>query len=439
MSRSADPGHFFQTSTALSESARKAQKAKNEFGAPIKLPSKLLAIAADPLDDDEGVVYVAEAAGCVKRVVLETGEVTHRFDGPAAPLTSLALLPKARLVAAGCWDKSVWLWPLPSSAPSTTTISASATATASTNTPAPKKKPTTVASSGRLAGAHTDFVKTLLACSLGGLDVLVSGGSDAAIVVWDVAQRAPLYKLTGHARGVLALALDPAAYTTRLSKQAPAVTVLSAGSDREIRAWRLERGRGREVPVRGGATAADDEEADGGESAAAPQDVEPLVRHETSVDALYFDADDDLWTASADRSAKCLSRARDWEPDTSLAHPDFVRDVVVDEAGGWVVTACRDEEVRVWDRGSGKLHHTFAGHYEEVTGLLLLPGQRLVSVSIDGTIRQWSLKARDLKGAIEEAERLKQGESKEIEDEKKEIELDDDEERELAELMEDDD
>ncbi|KAK8158444.1 WD40-repeat-containing domain protein [Phyllosticta citribraziliensis] len=408
MSRSADPGHFFQTSTALSESARKAQKAKNELGAPIKLPSKLLAVATDPLDDNKSAVYVAEAAGC-------TGEVTHRFDGPAAPLTSLALLPKARLVAAGCWDKSVWLWPLPSSTSSTTTsTSATATATAPTNTPTPKKKPTTVASSGRLAGAHTDFVKTLLACSLGGLDVLVSGGADAAIVVWDVAQRAPLYKLQGHARGVLALALDPAAHTTRLAKQAPAVTVLSAGSDREIRAWRLERGQGRE-------------------------DVEPLVRHETSVDALYFDADDDLWTASADRSAKCLSRARDWEPDTTLAHPDFVRDVVVDEAGGWVVTACRDEEVRIWDRGSGKLHHTFAGHYEEVTGLLLLSGQRLVSVSIDGTIRQWSLKAQDLKSAIEEAERLKQGESKEIEDEKKEIELDEDEERELAELMEDDD
>lgn len=433
MSRSADPGRFFQTSTALSESARKAEKAKNELGAPIKLPSKLLAVAADPLDDDEdAAVYVAEAAGCAKRIVLETGEVTHRFDGPVAPLTSLALLPKARLVAAGCWDKSVWLWPLPSSSTSTSPAT-------STNTPTPKKKATTVASSGRLAGAHTDFVKTLLACSLGGLDVLVSGGSDAAIVVWDVAQRAALYKLKGHARGVLALALDPTAYTTRLAKQAPAITVLSAGSDREIRAWRLERGHGREVPVRGGATAVDEEETDGDESAAMPQDVEPLVRHETSVDALYFDADDDLWTASADRSAKCLSRARDWEPDTTLAHPDFVRDVLVDEAGGWVVTACRDEEVRIWERGSGKLHHTFAGHYEEVTGLLLLPGQRLVSVSIDGTIRQWSLKAQDLRSAIEEAERLKQGESKETEDEKKEIELDEDEERELAELMEDDD
>ncbi|KAK7606373.1 WD domain-containing protein [Phyllosticta paracitricarpa] len=384
MSRSADPGHFFQTSTALSESARKAEKAKNELGAPIKLPSKLLAVAADPLDDDAAAVYVAEAAGNVKRVVLQTGEVTHRFDGPAAPLTSLALLPKARLVAAGCWDKS--------------------------------KKPTPIASVGRLTGAHTDFVKTLLATSIGGLDVLVSGGSDAAIVVWDVAQRAPLYKLKGHARGVLALALDPAGYTTRLAKQTPAVTVLSAGSDREIRAWRLERGAGREIP-----------------------DVAPLVRHDTSVDALHFDADDDLWTASADRSAKCLSRARAWQPDTTLAHPDFVRDVVVDEAGGWVVTACRDEDVRVWEKASGRLHHTFAGHYEEVTGLLLLPGQRLVSVSIDRTVRQWSLKAQDLKGAIEEAELLKQGKPRETEDEKKEIELDEDEERELAELMEDDD
>ncbi|KAK7514847.1 WD domain-containing protein [Phyllosticta citriasiana] len=417
MSRSADSGHFFQTSTALSESARKAEKAKNELGAPIKLPSKLLAVAADPLDD-AAAVYVAEAAGNVKRVVLQTGEVTHRFDGPAAPLTSLALLPKARLVAAGCWDKSVWLWPLPSTTTITTPAAPSSTSTTPSTTPGTKdkKKPTPIASVGRLTGAHTDFVKTLLATSIGGLDVLVSGGSDAAIVVWDVAQRAPLYKLKGHARGVLALALDPAGYTTRLAKQTPAVTVLSAGSDREIRAWQLERGAGREIP-----------------------DVAPLVRHDTSVDALYFDADDDLWTASADRSAKCLSRARAWQPDTTLAHPDFVRDVVVDEAGGWVVTACRDEDVRVWEKAAGRLHHTFAGHYEEVTGLLLLPGQRLVSVSIDRTVRQWSLKAQDLKGAIEEAELLKQGKPRESEDEKKEIELDEDEERELAELMEDDD
>jgi hypothetical protein len=57
-----------------------------------------------------------------------------------------------------------------------------------------------------------------------------------------------------------------------------------------------------------------------------------------------------MWTASADKTAKCLVRADGWKANLSLDHPDFVRDILVDEAGGWVVTACRDEEVRVWNR-----------------------------------------------------------------------------------------
>jgi len=69
MSRSTDPGHFFQSSAALSEISRKAAKSKNSFGNPIRLPSKILAVIADP--DDAGRVFVAEAAGTVRRVVLE--------------------------------------------------------------------------------------------------------------------------------------------------------------------------------------------------------------------------------------------------------------------------------------------------------------------------------------------------------------------------------
>ena len=76
----------------------------------------------------------------------------------------------------------------------------------------------------------------------------------------------------------------------------------------------------------------------------------PVIEHETSVYRLLFDADDDLWTASADGTVKCLVRERGWKAETTLTHPDFVRDVVVDERGGWIVTVCRDEEVRVWNR-----------------------------------------------------------------------------------------
>jgi hypothetical protein len=69
MSRSNDPGHYFQTTSALEETARKAAKSKNTKGDPIKLPSKILAATADPQDENQ--IYVAEAAGSVKRVNLE--------------------------------------------------------------------------------------------------------------------------------------------------------------------------------------------------------------------------------------------------------------------------------------------------------------------------------------------------------------------------------
>lgn len=61
MSRSNDAAHFFQTSDALATTERKVAKATNKHGKPIKLPSKILAACADPAD--EGVIYVAEAAG----------------------------------------------------------------------------------------------------------------------------------------------------------------------------------------------------------------------------------------------------------------------------------------------------------------------------------------------------------------------------------------
>lgn len=237
----------------------------------------------------------------------------------------------------------------------------------------------------------------------------MSASADASIIVWDVASGSKLHTLKGHTRGVLALALDTADYDPNKSS----ATVLSAGSDREIRRWTIA-----------------------GDSASEIQ-PSPLIVHETSIDAVHFDSDGDLWTASADKSAKCLSRGRDWEEDSRFDHPDFVRDVTVDETGGWVVTACRDEEVRVWERGGGNLHHVFTGHFEEVTGLLLLSEQRLVSVSIDATIRQWSLKALDLAKAVQEAEEERLGKIKDIQSEKKEVAMTAEEEAELAELLED--
>ena len=74
MSRSNDAGHFFQTSDALATSERKAAKSKSKRGNPIKIPSKILAACLDPTA--ESTVYVAEAAGEVKRVNVQVCKKT---------------------------------------------------------------------------------------------------------------------------------------------------------------------------------------------------------------------------------------------------------------------------------------------------------------------------------------------------------------------------
>lgn len=74
MSRSQDPDHFFQTSQSLAETSRKAAKSKNDHGAPIRLKSKILAIAIDPVRDES--IYVAESAGQVRRIGLDVGQNT---------------------------------------------------------------------------------------------------------------------------------------------------------------------------------------------------------------------------------------------------------------------------------------------------------------------------------------------------------------------------
>ena len=116
--------------------------------------------------------------------------------------------------------------------------------------------------------------------------------------------------------------------------------------------------------------------------------------------------------------------------------------MVTDESGKWVITAGRDEHVRVWDRASGELHHTYKGHFEEVTGLVVV-GETVVSVSIDATVRRWSLKEEDLRKARKatEEEETKDGVMEEEmgEGKGKALGMTEEEEKELEDLMEDND
>lgn len=317
---------------------------------------------------------------------LKDGQITHIYRITNSPVTCLGA--GATCLYAGAWDKNVY---------------------------GHDRKPSNPSGLKTFQG-HTDFVKALLPIFIGNSPVVVSGSADASLIVWDALSGNKLHQLKGHARGVQTLALEELA--------ADHATIVSGDSSREIRRWYISSGSSYELPITS--------------SGVMPQagPVEPLIAHETSIYALSFDADGDLWTASADKTAKCLSRNDGFKADTVLQHPDFVRGVAIHEAGGSVVTACRDENIRVWKKGSGKLIHVYEGHFEEVTGVVVdEEGGRAISVSIDGTVRTWGLTPEDIKKAKADARE----EEKEVQEEPKKSLLTAEEEAELAELMDDDD
>ncbi|RPB15529.1 WD40 repeat-like protein [Morchella conica CCBAS932] len=327
----------------------------------------------------------------------QSGDKSHAFRGHTAPVTSLALDTAAATLFAGSWDKTIISW---------------STAT---------RKPL------RTFAGHTDFVKSLLYLRNSTNGLLLSGASDAAIIIWDAVSGDRLFALSGHTRGVGVLVADPV-LSTRVKAR-----VYSAGSEPGMRCW--------EVPV------------EAAEVRGARGVGGVLVVHETSVNAVRFEGEEaEMWTASADMTAKRVDvRGEEGKGegegevvarvDTVLEHPDYVNDIVVDPRGRWAVTACRDEEVRVWDVATGELFHIYDGHSEDVMALAIVGSKQdtVVSVSIDGTIRRWSLRHDNLLKAIEEKKEREQGKEKEKAPEKNESLLTIEEERELAELMEEED
>ena len=261
---------------------------------------------------------------------------------------------------------------------------------------------------------------------MNGKPILISGGADKKILVWDAESGRRLHTLQDPRTTMLALqhlAIDPVLSTGE------SLVLVSASSDPSIRRWKITWDSYELVP----------------EAFHGRPDAERLtiLEHETSVYSLVFDItgeDVDLWTASADGAAKCLARARSFETEDTFTHGDYVRGVAVTDK--WVITAGRDENIKVWDRASGNLYATLEGHFEEITGLVMLPDAKgdvakICSVGIDGTIRTWPV---DQAGLDTVVQKIKEAETKpESAEEKDEGNMmTAEEEAELAELMEDD-
>ncbi|KAI1106734.1 WD40 repeat-like protein [Jackrogersella minutella] len=393
MNKGTTADHFFQTDAEQAKRDRRAAKASNKNGNPIVLKSKILAAIQDPTSPS--AILIAESAGSVRRVNVDTGDTKQVFRGPVAPVTCVAVGGSGgKTVFAGSWDKDIWSWDLASKTP------------------------------GHKYSGHTDFVKAVVSTKLGGKDCLISGGADKKIIVWDIETGSRLHVLQDLAVSMMAvqdLVIDP------VESGPDEVILISASSDPHIRRWRIRLDSFEQI-----------KETSPDEPGAARHTI---LEHDTTVYKVVFDSEGeevDLWTSSGDGTAKCLSRLKGFATDDSIKHGDHVRAVALTDQ--WVVTAGRDEDIKVWNRTSGKLYSTLEGHYDEVTDLVVIDGgRRVISVSIDGTVRTWSLDQIELDKINKEREVKASGVEKETLVEPVKGLMTSEEEDELAALMEDDD
>ena len=125
--------------------------------------------------------------------------------------------------------------------------------------------------------------------------------------------------------------------------------------------------------------------------------------------------------------------------DTTLTHPDFVRCVL--PVAGYAITGSRDDVIRVWNVSTGRLINTLIGHFDQVSALAL-HGDMLWTGSLDRTVRCWNVKEQvivvnDKVASAALVETVVVDESHLIPPKPKSL-MTEDEERELAALMEED-
>ncbi|KAJ5666395.1 uncharacterized protein N7477_008843 [Penicillium maclennaniae] len=178
-------------------------------------------------------------------------------------------------------------------------------------------------------------------------DILVSGGCDREVRVWNMATGAGIHLLRGHTS------------TVRCLKMSDRNTAISGSRDTTLRIWDLSTGTCRNVLV--------------GHQAS----VRCLAIHGDLVVSGSYDTTARIWSISQGRCLRTLS-----------GHFSQIYAIAFD--GRRIATGSLDTSVRIWDPHSGQCHAILQGH-TSLVGQLQMRGDTLVTGGSDGSVRVWSL------------------------------------------------
>ncbi|KAK3374933.1 dehydrogenase E1 component-domain-containing protein [Podospora didyma] len=178
-------------------------------------------------------------------------------------------------------------------------------------------------------------------------DILVSGGCDRDVRVWDLTTGVCLHTLRGHTS------------TVRCLKMSDANTAISGSRDTTLRVWDIKTGLCRNV----------------------------LVGHQASVRCLEIKGDI-VVSGSYDTTAKVWSISEGRCIHTLQGHYSQIYAIAFD--GNRVATGSLDTSVRIWNAATGECQAVLQGH-TSLVGQLQMRGGTLVTGGSDGSVRVWSL------------------------------------------------
>lgn len=342
----------------------------------------------------------------MKKVSLQSGRLLQAYKGHTGPVTSIAFFQdgERKILISGSWDKTVRLWDTRNKDLISTTVD-----------------------------AHSDFVKTLFV--IPSLKLLVSGGSDKLVRFWDLSSLAggslkSAGSISSHTRPIECLAGQATSDSTAILYTADTMGI--------IRAWNLQKEDGPaprwKSTMRG-----------------------ELTHHRTRINHLTI-GENLVWTASTDETvqihptihAELAQEAAKVKVPKAIVHPTSVRALLplslTDLAEPYLLTVSGDA-LRVYDISTldePELLSETDIHWHDVTAIRMWYRKTvkedlthvepwIVTTSLDQTIRRWRL-ADLLNPPPPPAKEEPQEEVKAVNDSG----LTEEEERELAELLDED-
>ena len=271
--------------------------------------------------------------------------------------------------------------------------------------------------SRRLLARLTGHGENVLAVSFSAdSEMLASAGSDKKVMLWNVATRKAMgAALEGHANRVVGLAF-----------RGDGKLLASAGEDKTVILWDVEGGsvvarlEGHQGPVSGVSFSRDGRvlASAGTEGKLILWDVSagvkpgqllaqpgPLLgrvqKQSAQVWGLAFSPDGKTLASASEDSAVGLWDMAGGKPLPALqGHGNRVRDVAFSPDGRLLASASEDTKVILWDMGTRKALATLEGHTDNVLGVAFSrDGGLLASASSDGKVILWEVSKRRPRGA----------------------------------------